>query len=107
MARCWKCCKYYNILGYCEKYNEILHTSKNIAHPGLPLHPLDFLELYYSEHHTPDPTHLIEYAEKFLKDTTARDIINYYKTKNKVTSKQRKYLVYNLLHCYEDKAPNY
>lgn len=107
MARCYRSCKHYYIYGFCGKYNEIVRRSNNFCHYGLPLHPLDFLELYYSPHHTPDVSHLMQYAEKFLEDDVSKNIVQQYKSKGKISYKQRKYLVYNLMHCYEDKESRY
>lgn len=107
MARCYECCKHYYIFGFCEKYGELVRKSSNIYHYGLPLHPLDFLELYYSPHLTPDVSHLMQYAEKYLEDDISKNIVQQYKSKGKISVKQRKYLVYNLLHCYEDKESRY
>ena len=83
----------------------ILH-SKNIAHPGLPLHPLDYLTLYY-QYERNDIEHLIDVADKFLTDSASMSIISWYKRKGHISFKQRKFLVWKLTNCYEPKEREY
>ena len=106
MSTCYKCCKH-NYCGFCAKYEDTILVSRNPAHYGLLLHPLDYLELYY-RYDAKDIPHLIDIANKYLKDDVSQNILQQYKKKGYVTFKQRKYLVYNLLNCcYEEKEREY
>lgn len=99
MARCYKCCKH-NHMGFCNKYKEFIPISRNIMHFGILIHPLYYLETYY-DYDSNDIEHLINIASKYLNDDVSQNIIRQYKLKENITHKQRKYLVYKLLHCYE------
>lgn len=99
MARCYETCKY-NVCGFCRKYHEFIHTSKVVGHCGMPIHPLEYLETYYRS--DSDIAHLIEVAEEFLSDEVAKNICQQFRYKGYITYKQRKYLVYDILHCAED-----
>jgi hypothetical protein len=101
MARCYETCKY-NVCGFCRKYHEAIHVSKVWAHQGLPLHPLEYLEVYYKSDQ--DVEHLIKVAEEFMTDNISKNICQQFKTKGYISYKQRRYLVYNLLHCAEDRG---
>lgn len=101
MPRCEKTCKYNNGFGYCEKYDERILVSKNMAHYGLLLHPLEFLTLCYNPRDN-DIRQLMEYAGK-LKDDVSKNICEFYKKKGYITLKQRKFLLYKIFHCYEEK----
>jgi len=103
MARCYKNCKHNWCNLYCNKYNDRILTSRNPAHYGLLLHPLQDLSMYYYRYVNGTIDHLIEVAEKFLTDDTSKSIIEWYKKKGDISYKQRKYLVANLLNCYEGK----
>ena len=101
MPRCYECCKYYR-MSCCTKYNKHILHSKNIAHIGLPLHPLEYLTLYYNHEHN-DINHLMDIAEKCLTDDVSNNIIEQYKHKGYISFKQRKLLVWKLTNCYEPK----
>lgn len=103
MPRCYKLCKY-NVMNYCEKYNEPIVVSKNIAHYGLLFHPLEYLTLYYNENE-PDVEHLIKAAEKYLKDNNiAKSVCEFYRKRGYITFKQRKLLLHIFFDCYEGKT---
>ncbi len=102
MPRCYKCCKYNKGFDYCEKYNERIPVSRNIAHYGLYIHPLDYLTLYYYERGK-DIEHLIKISEKYLKDKTSKSICNFFNDKGFITEKQKKLLLHNIFNCYEPK----
>lgn len=104
MVRCYKNCKYRSV-NFCTKYGEPIQISKNICHPGLNIHPLDYLSLYYTD--SSDIEHLIEAAEKYSDEPSSKNICKQYRDTGKITYKQRKLLVYNLLHCAEDRYPAY
>ena len=107
MVHCSLDCKH-NYCGYfCTKYQERIHKSLNPACFGLLWHPLEYLDTYYQKEDGLE--HLIEIADKSLKDNKSRNILEWYKTKGFLTEKQRKYLVYVLLNgCYESKPlPKY
>ena len=99
MPRCLECCKYYS-LSFCTKYNKDILHSKNIAHLGLPLHPFEYLTLYY-KYDKNDISGLIDVADKFLTDNASMSIISWYKRKGYISFKQRKFLVWKLTNCYE------
>lgn len=100
MARCYKRCKY-NDVGFCKKYNERIHVSYNPAHPGLLLHPLDYLTIYYNDNRH-DISNLIKTADQFLKDDkVAQSICEQYSAKGYMTNKQKRYLLFRLLNCGE------
>ena len=99
MARCYDDCKY-NVCGFCRKYHEFIHTSKVYGHYGMPLHPLEYLDLYYKSDR--DIEHLIDVAKEFLDDDVSKNICQQFSAKGYITYKQRRCLVYNILHCYED-----
>ena len=103
MARCYRHCKYNSCDWYCRKYNERILTSKNPFHYGMLIHPLEYLSMFYYRDVNWEISHLIEIAEKYANDDVSKSIINQYKKKGYITYKQRKCLVYNLLHCYEGK----
>ena len=105
MAICYKFCKH-NSWGFCSKYNESILVSRNPAHYGLLIHPLDYLELYY-KYDAKDIPFLIKIANKYLEDEVSQNILQQYKRKGYITYKQRKLLVYNLLHCCEEEYRNY
>lgn len=105
MARCYKCCKH-NYCGFCSKYKESILVSRNFAHYGLLMHPLQHLELYYN-YDAKDIPYLIDIANEYLKDEVSQNILQQYTRKGYITYKQRKYLVYNLLHCCEEKHRTY
>lgn len=74
MARCYKGCKhYYN--GMCCKYKERILESKNPYHPGLLLHPLESLSMYYEEDND-DIYDLMDLAERYLDDEVSESICN-------------------------------
>ena len=98
MARCWNNCRH-NVCGICHKYNEIIRRSKVPGHYNMPLHPLDFVSLWYTS--DIDVDHLIEIAEKHMTDEISKNICQQFHTKGTISFKQRKYLVYNILHCGE------
>jgi hypothetical protein len=101
MALCYKFCKH-NYCGFCSKYKKTIPVSRNPAHYGLLMHPLGYLDLYY-DYDKKDLSHLIDIANEYLKDEVSQNILQQYKDKGYITYKQRKYLVYNILHCCEDK----
>ena len=107
MARCYEFCKH-NYLGFCSKYKARILVSRNPVHYGLLIHPLHYLDLYYDYDYgvknTPD---LIDIANKYLEDDVSQSIFQQYNKKGYITYKQRKYLVYNLLHCCEEKHRTY
>ena len=105
MGRCYRFCKH-NYCGFCSKYKETILVSRNPTHYGLLLHPLQHLELYYN-YDAKDIPYLIDIANEHLKDEVSQNILQQYKKKGYVTYKQRKYLVYNLLHCCEEKHREY
>lgn len=102
MPRCYECCKYNNGFDYCKKYDERILISRNAAHYGLPLHPLEYLTLYYDIREK-DVKYLIKATEKYLKDKTSRSICNFFNDKGYITEKQKKLLLYNIFNCYEPK----
>lgn len=91
MPRCYKNCKHY-YLGFCTKYKKEILVSKNLAHYGLLLHPLDYLTLYYN-YNQKDIEHLIISAEKYLTDNKSKSICRYYRQKGYITFKQRKVIM--------------
>lgn len=99
MARCYDDCKH-NVCGFCRKYHEAIHVSKAWGCRGLLLHPLEYLDLYYKSDR--DIEHLIKVAEEFTTDDVSKNICKQFRSKGYITYKQRRYLVYDLLHCYED-----
>lgn len=101
MARCYENCKYNWCNVYCSKYNERILISRNCFHPGLLIHPLEYLSMYYYKDINGDIVHLIEVAEKFSDDDTSKNIIDWYKKRGYISYKQRKFLVAKLLHCFE------
>ena len=105
MSICHKCCDHY-YLGFCSKYNKPILVSRNPAHLGLLIHPLDYLSIYYN-YDKKDVSHLIEIANKYLTDDVSKSICKQYEKKGYITYKQRKCLVYNILHCYEEKPREY
>ena len=105
MAKCYEYCKH-NCCGFCSKYNEMILTSRNPMHPGILIHPLHYLNLYY-DYDAKDICHLIEIAIEYLEDEVSQNICQQYNNKGYITYKQRKYLVYNILHCCEEKHREY
>jgi hypothetical protein len=105
MSRCYKCCDHYH-LGFCIKYNESIIVSRNPAHLGLLIHPLHYLSLYYN-YDKKDVSHLIDVANKYLNDNVSKSVCKQYEQKGYVTYKQRKYLIYNILHCCEETPRTY
>ena len=105
MPRCYKCCKHY-CLDFCTKYNKKILVSKNLAHYGLLLHPLDYLTLYYS-YNQKDVEHLIRIAEEYLTDNISKGICRYYRQKGYITFKQRKLLLHHFFRCCEEKEQEY
>ena len=102
MARCYKGCKHY-LNGFCTKYRDAVLESKNPFCMGLPLHPLDYLSIYYKEDED-DISHLIDIAYKFSNgDEVIDSICNLFAQNGQISFKQRKLLVYKLLNCYEEK----
>ncbi len=103
MSRCYKNCKHNWCGGYCDKYKELVLTSRSIYHYGLLLHPLEYLSIYY-DYEKKDIKHLIEIADKFANDDASKNIVKRYKQNGYISFKQRKLLIYKLLNCcYEDK----
>ena len=98
---CYKNCKHY-YCGFCTKYNESILISKHPLHRGILIHPLHFLTIYYDEKER-DLSYLMEVVEKCCNDKVMKSILTQYKRNGFISHKQRKYLVYNILHCYEDK----
>lgn len=105
MASCYRCCKHY-YAGFCSKYKKTILVSRNPMHPGLLIHPLHYLDLYY-DYDRKDIKLLIDIAKDFLKDEVSLNILQQYDNKGYITYKQRKYLVYNILHCCEEKKKEY
>ena len=105
MPNCSKYCKHY-YLGFCTKYQDFIGVSKNYFHYGLLMHPLEFLTLYY-DYERKDIELLIEKAEKFLTDDISKSICNYYRKRGYITFKQRKLLLHQFFHCYEEKEKHY
>lgn len=105
MSICHKCCDHY-YMGFCTKYNEQILVSRNPAHLGLLIHPLHYFSLYY-DNDEKDVSHLIDTASKYLQDEVSQSICQQYKNKGYITYKQRKCLVYNILHCCEEKPREY
>lgn len=105
MSRCYECCKY-NYIGFCTKYKESILVSKNPAHYGLLLHPLEYLTIYY-DYNQKDLEFLIQKADKYLKDNISKSICNYYREKGYITFKQRKLLLHQFFDCYEEKERYY
>lgn len=105
MPRCYKYCKCY-YLGFCTKYNEKVLISKNPAHYGLLLHPLDYLTLYY-DYNQKEIEHLIISAEKYLTDSISKSICRYYRRKGYITFKQRKLLLHQFFNCCKEKERKY
>lgn len=62
--------------------------------------------LYYN-YDKKDISHLIEIANKYLTDDVSKSICKQYEKKGYITYKQRKCLVYNILHCCEEKPKEY
>lgn len=101
MPRCYTDCKHNNS-GWCNKYNEEILVSKHFAHPGLLLHPLEYLTTYYNEN-VYNLADLVAIAEEHLDDETSVSICNYYSRYDHMSIKQRKLLLHNLFNCYERK----
>ena len=102
MARCYSRCKYNFCDGYCEKYEDWIHKSENPWNYGILIHPLQYLSTFYRRDVNCEISHLIAIAEKFAEDDTSKNIVSQYKKKGYITFKQRKLLVYKLLHCYKE-----
>ena len=105
MSICYKCCDHY-YMGFCHKYKEQIVVSRNPAHLGLLIHPLHYLSIYYN-YDNKDISQLIDIANEHLKDEVSQSICKQYENKGYITYKQRKYLVYNILHCCEEKSKTY
>lgn len=105
MPECHEYCKY-NYLGFCAKYKEKILVSKNPAHYGLLLHPLDYLTIYY-DYNKKDIHDLIEKAESHLTDNISKSICNYYKEKGYISFKQRKLLLHQFFNCCEEEEMVY
>ena len=103
MARCYENCKHNWCNVSCRKYNEPILTSRNPFHRGLLIHPLEDLSAFYYRDVNLDISYLIKIAEKYAEDDTSKSIIEWYKKNGCLSYKQRKYLVANLLHCFEAK----
>lgn len=104
MIRCYKDCKY-NKYDYCSKYDEKIIVSRNQAHPGLLIHPLQYLTIFYNEENE-DVDELIDLADKYLNgDEVVDSICNYFARYGQISFKQRKLLLYKLFNCYEEKEP--
>lgn len=101
MPQCYGNCKHYS-LGFCKKYEKQILVSQNPFHRGIKFHPFDYMSLYYQKNQT-DLTHLINIADKYLTTDIAKNIVVYYKKYNKLSYKQRKVLINQILYCYEDK----
>lgn len=98
MARCYRgCIHFIEGVNYCDKYKMLIHNF------GTLLHPFDFLSIYYDESDNDDLHGLIDLAERFLTDEASRNICTKYRRSGKISFPQRKLLIYNLLHCYEEK----
>ena len=101
MTRCYNNCKH-RCFNFCEKYGERILVSTVSGHSGLSFHPLHYLSLYYTNSN--DLEHLIKIAEKYSTKTSSKNICEQYRKTSKITNKQRKLLVYNILNnCYEDR----
>lgn len=96
----------YNCIGVCTKYEEIILVSKNVAHYGLLLHPLEYLTIYYNENQK-DLEHLIKKAEQCLTDNISKSICRFYRQKGYITFKQRKLLLHNFFNCCEEEKQEY
>lgn len=103
MARCYENCKHNWCNVHCRKYNETILTSRNPFHRGLLIHPLEWLSMYYYREVNGDISHLIDIAEKFSEDDTSKSIVEQYKKKGYISYKQRKFLLWKLLNCFEGK----
>jgi hypothetical protein len=97
--RCYKCCKYFSEeLGYwCNKFNTKIIVSHNIAHYGLLIHPRDSIDWF--EDWTNEQ--LIDFCKKCQCSEITEKIITYYTKYQRLSEKQRKYLIYNIMDCYE------
>ena len=105
MSRCYRCCKHY-YCGFCTKYKKQILISRNPMHYGLLIHPLDYVDLYY-DYDKKDISNLIDIANEYLDDEISQNICEQYKNKGYISYKQRKYLVYNILHCCEENQRTY
>ena len=86
MAICYRCCKHLSSFGFCDKYNSFVIISKNPAHPGLRMHPLDYLSVFYDYYKKPeDIQYLIDIAEKFQTDETSKNICEQYRKRGYIT----------------------
>ena len=104
MFECNRACKHY-MLGYCVKYNEFARLTRRRGFtPGFLLHPLHYFADYYREECTTGIGHLMEIASRCLTDDVSKSICEQYKKRGSITFRQRKYLVYNILNCYEMKS---
>lgn len=101
MSLCYRSCKHYSC-GICTKYDEIVRSSKDMSSYGLYIHPFDYLTLYYDEPNK-DIESLIAIADKYETDNTSKGIVGNYKGKKQISDKQKRYLLYKILHCYERK----
>jgi hypothetical protein len=101
VARCYKDCKHNFCDMFCNKYGERILTSRNPFSYGILLHPLEYLSTFYHRDVNLEISHLIKIAEKFSEDDVSKNIINQYKKNGYISYKQRKFLVYQLLHCFE------
>lgn len=99
MERCYDCCKHRE-LGYCHKFKTRIYVTNVHREPRIPIHPYNFVSLYYEDSGGID--RLIDIASKYLsEDKIAMSICTTYLSQKNITEKQRKYLVYKILNCYE------
>lgn len=96
---CSKTCKH-NYLNFCTKYDKPIIVSRNMWHPGLLIHPLHYLTLYYNYDRN-DIGELIALAKKFLTDETSKSLCGFYDKYKYLTFKQRKLLLHQFFDCFE------
>lgn len=105
MPRCYKGCKHYSDLGFCNKYEERVVISKNPLHYGLHIHPLHRLTIYYNPNEK-DIERLVQKAETFLTDEKSKSVCNWYRQRGYITFKQQKLLLYQFFNCYAEDERN-
>lgn len=106
MARCYKDCKY-NSSGFCLKYEEKILESRNMYHPGLLIHPMQYLAIYYNEDED-NVDSLVDAADLYLNgDEVADSICSYFARYGQISFKQRKLLLHKIFDCFEEKEPKH
>lgn len=101
MASCYRYCKHYSV-GVCRKYHCIIPVSRNIWQRGLLIHPLNHISLLYTQSTADHDRYLVDLSKKYSQDSMSIGICESFDCSGSLTNKQRKALVYALLHCCEE-----